>query len=363
MKLIIAAPNLDNRDRHRLEYELNRVLPGIKKRIQRYSPEDRLLRARVTQEGNENHVFHLTLSLQLPDHPIVIHKESTDIRSLVSEAESALRKELRRSKARIRKDHLVRRRTGVKRAYKEFASQIAELPSPEELASSNGDSESNPVFARLRPLLGPLYSFARESIMAAELAGELPNDYLSPDDLVDQALVNVADTATFKDGPEALERRLFRFVQNAIDKEIGSQNPENKRMIRLEDRAPSEDRWGISGPEVEEREYHQPFAALLMEDVLIDDHAVDPGHLLSDAEQHRLILKYLGNFHSKARAAFYLTRVEGFEPYEVAMIQNREEKNVREDISQCLEALRKGWSQVAEGLQKAEESGQQVRTA
>jgi DNA-directed RNA polymerase specialized sigma24 family protein len=356
MKLLIAAPNLDAREKKTLEYELNRALPGIKRRIERFSPKDRMLRARCAAErGLEPNLFHLTLSLQLPDHPIVVQKDGVDLRLLVGDAQSALCKELRRSAARIRKEHLARRRRGAKAAFADFTIQAA-TPLPIAIPVNGSSPETNPIFARVRPLLAPLHSFAREAIRTAELAGEIPRDYLSPDDLVDQAIIRVVDNANIQDGPEALERRLYRFVQNAIDEEIAAHNPDGRAMISIEQSAPEEDRWGIEGTEVEEREYHMPFAALVMEDVLVDEHAVDPEHSLSEAEQHRLILKFLGNFHSKARSAFYLNRVEGFEPFEIAMIQNRDEPTVLRDIAACVEALRQGWSQIANGMARAEDT-------
>lgn len=363
MRLIIAAPDLDNGGKKLLDYELNRILPGIKKRISRYSPNDRILRARLTSEGaaGELPIFHLTLSLQLPDHPIVVQKDGTEIRSLVQEAEKALRKELRRSTARIRKEHLARRRTGAKKAFTEFARESQTLPKPEigTLREKPETLEANPVFARLRPLLGPLYNFARDHINTAQVAGELPTDYLSPDDLVDQALLHVAENSDAFTNPDVLEKELYRYIQSVIDEESARHTPDSSPMISLEQGAPDEERWGITGPEVEEREYHQPFAALRMEDILIDDSAIDPEHQMSDVEQHRLILKFLADFPAKSRTAFYLNRVEGFEPFEIAMIQDRDEKEVESDISSCAKTLLERWEKHSKDSGEPKESEKQ----
>ena len=56
-------------------------------------------------------------------------------------------------------------------------------------------------------------------------------------------------------------------------------------------------------------------------------------------------MKFLGRFDPKARSAFFLNRVEGFEPFEIAMIQNREESEVLADISHCAEALSTKWTE------------------
>src|SRR5690606_3443784 len=143
---------------------------------------------------------------------------------------------------------------------------------------------------------------------------------------------------------EAFERKLYSWVDRLLAKETRRRHTGSESLLSLGQEAPAAEKVAsaLKGPEVEENEFHQPWSALRLEDILVDENADDPEKSLSDAEQRRLIMKYLGMFHSKARSAFYLNRIEGFEPYEIAMIQNRDEEKVREDIAKCVEALREG---------------------
>ncbi len=340
MKLILATPGLSSKERRKAQYHLDRFLPQLKRRLGRHHTGTLILRARLTKDGGSDlPVYHLTLSIRIPNHSVVVQKDGVDVSEVALEAEKAIKKELRRSVAKVRKDSLKRHRAVQKEAFKTFTEEVA--PRAAVLNGNAKEPDTSPVFARLRPILSSLYTHAREQIRVAEVAGEIREAYLQPEDLVDQAIIQVieggAETLT---DPEALEYRLFAHMTAIVEAESARYNPPELRKVSLEDSAPEDERWGMGGTEQEEREYYQPFSALLMEDVLADEHAHDPEVVLSDIEQHRLILKMISGFHAKARSAFFLNRVDGFDVYEIAMIQNRSEEKVENDIRACVEALR-----------------------
>ncbi len=362
MKLILATPGITTKERKTVEYHLNKILPSIKKRLGRHAPGVTIFRARLTSDGSvDRPMYHLTISFQLPDQTVVVHKDNHDLNSLMNSVESALKKELRRSVAKVRKDYLNRRRRSTQEMFQNFADDLVKSPGLSQAQSLNLEPESHPLFARMRPLMSSLYNFARDHIHAAQVAGELPADYLTPDDLVDQAILGALEAnGSVMADPKTLEQVLYRQIEMMLADEVSRHRPDDSEMISIEQGAPEDERWGINGTEMEEREYFQPFTALRMEDVLIDDHAEDPDHHMTDVEEHRIILKYLSNFPSKARSAFFLNRVEGFDVYEIAMIQNRSDDSVQQDINECVKALQEGWSKlhgtngVAHGAVKSE---------
>jgi DNA-directed RNA polymerase specialized sigma24 family protein len=330
-----------------VEGELQKVLPSFLRRLGGASPQHRILRATLASEPKtEGGVYALTLSLQLPDRAVVVQKKDKDLHLLVHHSVSAMKKELQRSLARLRKDHLKRKRRASKESFFRFSEEV--IASENEGAEGkpskkNGTaSSSDPVFARLKPLLGPLFNYAREQIRTAQLAGELGQGYLAPDDLVDQAMVSILDAGkTFLRDPEALEAKLFQKIDQLLAHEIAQQNPGAQSPLNL-DEAASGHSTGHQDPEIEEREFYQPFQALRVEDVLIDETSPDPVNILSDIEEYGMILSHLSQFPRKARSAFFLNRFEGFDTYEVAMIQGRTEDEVHGDIQQCVQALKKG---------------------
>lgn len=352
MKLLVASHGAEVHERKTVETELHKALPSFLRRLGGSSPQHRILRATLASEPkSEGGIYALTLSLQLPDRAVVVQKKDKDLHLLVHHSVSAMKKELQRSLARLRKDHLKRKRRATKESFFRFSEElVANEPEGAEGKPSKPGvkaSDDNPVFARLKPLLGPLFNYAREQIRTAQLAGELGQGYLAPDDLVDQVMVSIieSDRAVLRD-PEALEAKLFRKIDQLLAHEIAQQHPGAAAPLNI-DAAAAGDTSGNQDPEIEEREFYQPFQALRMEDVLIDETAPDPKSILSDLEEYGLILKHLSQFQRKARSAFFLNRFEGFDIYEVAMIQGRSEEEVQSDIQQCAHALKQGLGSIA----------------
>jgi DNA-directed RNA polymerase specialized sigma24 family protein/ribosome-associated translation inhibitor RaiA len=345
MKLLLTAQGVSHKDRNILTHELEKQIPSLVRRLGTTLPVEPILRAKLSVTGSADFpTYILTLSVRLPDHTAVVQKSDSDVRAVVGLAVTSLKKETRRVKARIRKDHLTKRRHGQREGFASFTQRV-----PEAVASATPPAD-NPIFDRLRPLLGPVYNYARELIRSAVLAGEIPSNYLSPNDLVDGAVVALAeDAASALRDPSRLEAMLYAHIEEAVASEAAQHQPNHQAMLSLDDSVPDDVNAGVGDPEKDEAEYYQPFQALRMEDVLIDEHAQDPEHHLSDLEEHKVILKFLAHHPAKARGAFFLNRMEGFEPFEIAMIQDRDEQAVRADIDTCIHTLQEGWNRLIAG--------------
>ncbi|MEQ8821922.1 MAG: hypothetical protein RLY93_16935 [Sumerlaeia bacterium] len=340
MKVIVSVHGADRKVRHQLKFQLEEGAEQLRKKIGNKAPADQLtLRSHLSPV---NHHYHLTLSLHLPDHPLVVQRDGADIEELVRDSLNALSRELSRSLARIRKDHLRKRRSGHRSAFEQFGAEMTGLSPAQPLTPETVPADR--MFARLRPLLDPMYAHSARIIESAQLAGELPGDYLEPTDLVDQVVVDVINRSapgSLPSDPERLEAYLFRELDALLAREVESQQgPDARGSISLEASVPREQRQWDSTPEREEGEYFMPFEALRMEDILIDEHAEDPELKLTHLDDHREILRTLSVHSPKARSAFFLNRVEGFEAHEIANIQDRSETEVLNDIQLCVDTLR-----------------------
>lgn len=344
MKLIVATPNIETPMRRKLEHRLKKALPAIERRVDGRGPREAVLRARLTSEGPR---FHLTLSMRLPGHPVVVAREGLDLVDVIADSQTAFKRELSRLLDETRRAH--------KRPDAKLLKKGAEaLPPPavkkarrspllkgKALAALPEDE-----FERLRPILAPVYLHARRALRAAVMAGELPPGYLEANDLVDQAMLDLVEAHVQAD-KKTMMRALYAEVDMLLAREVKFHHPGGQDTVSLEAAADSAHRRRSRAvPDGEALEDVVPHEALRMEDVLVDEHAADPSAILSRHEEYRLILKYLGRFPSKARTAFFLHRIEGFEPYEIAMIQNRPEEAVKRDVADCLATLRTGWKQL-----------------
>ena len=349
MNLLLSTPGLDSKVHKAVERHLHHVMPHIKKRLGRHDDTPRTLRARLTTDNkfSSANLYHLTLSIQLPDHPVVVHKTGTDLHALIADGEVAIKKELRRSVAKLRAEYLQRKRMIERRNFRDFAEDLYDEPSLSQSAdnppSVANQLEAHPLFARLRPILGHLHNYAQEHLNSTVAAGELPENALDADDLVDQAILSMMESdKNLMTDPVILERALFQEIDVILEKEIKASA--ERPTISLEERAPFQEQWGTSAPEVEESEFNRPYEALKMEDILVDEDLSHEANPLTEKEEYRMILKNLGGFHKKARSAFFLNKIEGFELFEIAMIQNRKETEVQEDIVKCVQHLKESWA-------------------
>lgn len=346
MKLIVATPNIETPMRRKLEYRLRRSLPAIEKRVEGRGPRETVLRARLTSEGPR---FHLTLSMRLPGHPVVVAREGIDLVDVISDSQFAFKRELSRLLGEGRSHHKRREGKAMKKAMDSLPPPAMKAPRKATLMNGNGKTPlpiPEDEFERLRPILAPVYLHARRALRAAVMVGELPAGYLEADELVDQAMIDLIEAHAHGD-KKAMMRALYAEVDMLLAREITAHNPGGQQVVSLESGADSAHRRRTRAvPDGEALEDVVPQEALRMEDVLADDHAADPSAIMSRHEEYRLILKYLGRFPSKARTAFFLHRIEGFEPYEIAMIQNRPESAVTRDVADCLTTLRNGWKQL-----------------
>lgn len=345
MKLIVATPNIESPMRRKLETRLKKALPSIEKRVDGRGPRDAVLRARLTSEGPR---FHLTLSMRLPGHPVVVAREGVDLVDVIADSQTAFKHELSRTLSEGRAHHKRSEGKAMKKAMDSLPPAATKAPPKRKATRLNGTAAALPSdeFERLRPILAPVYLHARRALRAAVMAGELPAGYLEPNDLVDQAMIDLIEAHTQAD-KKTMMRALYSEVDLLLAREITAHNPGGQQAVSLESGADSAHRRRTRAlPDGEALEDVMPHEALRMEDVLVDDHASDPSTIMSRHEEYRLILKYLGRFPSKARTAFFLHRIEGFEPYEIAMIQNRPEAAVKRDVADCLTTLRNGWNQL-----------------
>lgn len=359
MKLLLSTPGIDSKTNKSVERHLHHIMPHISKRLGRHDNDSRMLRVKITvdSKATDRPVYHLTISIQLPEHPVVVYKSGYDVHTVVAEGETAIKKELRRSVAKLRAEYLLRKRQSERHQFVSFSDEIAdETPLKHSVKSATLENvEAHPLFARLRPILGHLHNFAQEHLRSAVVSGDLPENYLAPDDLVDQAILAMMESdKNLMNDPVLLERSLFQQIDLILDQEI-KQAKENP-IISLEERAPHQENWGVQAAEFEDNEYQKPYEALKMEDILVDEDLPIGNHDLSEKEEHRLILKNLAGFHSKARSAFFLSKIEGFELFEIAMMQNRSEEAVQEDIIKCVGYLKNSWSELHKKFAERQEA-------
>ncbi len=343
MQIILNAPGIHPRAKEVVEQELEEFLPRLKQLLFRFRPEEKRLRVHLAQRKNQD--YRLALSLRMPGKSLIVERTGHNLVTLVNEAKQALLEQIKHQAAVVRKEHLRSKRMQQSQAVKE-AVGAPSLWSQEEGVD---DEEMRERFiARLGLVLQDLYSHVRRLILSAQLAGDLPVNHLRPGEVVDDVLVRAYDLFLSQPEGEFSHATLYRLSDEIVRDEINNYKEGKEKGISLEEKVdPEDDPWEVSDLGEEVLTFYQPEEVLVYADVMPDGHLPDPAKALDEKEQMREIFRALSKERSEARSAFFLHRIEGFETYEIAWMQDRSEEEVEEDISRCEEILKEAFSSKA----------------
>lgn len=335
MQIILNAPGIHNRTKEGVEKELEEFLPRLKQVLFRFRPEEKSLRVQLVQQKDQ--AYRLTLSLRMPGKNLIVERTGHTLMSVVTEAKQALLEQIKVQSAIARKEHLraksVQQRQAIEEAVGGASAWTGDSADEEEMRDR--------LISRLGLVLQELYSHVRRLIRFAQLAGDIPANHLRPGEVVDDVLVRGYELFRSRPEEEFSHATLYRLADEIIRDEISNYRNTEESGVSLDEKVGSLDpRWEVSDLGEEVLAFHQAEEVLLYVDVMPDAYLPDPAQALDEKEQMTEIFKALSKARAPARSAFLLERMEGFEPYEIAWMQERSEEEVVGDIRRCEEMLR-----------------------
>jgi DNA-directed RNA polymerase specialized sigma24 family protein len=339
MQIILNAPGIHNRTKEGVERELEEFLPRLKQVLFRFRPEEKKLRVQLFQQKDQ--AYRLTLSVRMPGKNLIVERSGHTLMSVVTEAKQALLEQIKVQSAIMRKEHLRAKSAQQSQAIREAvggaSAWTGEAADEEEMRER--------FISRLGLVLQELYSHVRRLIRFAQLAGDIPGNHLRPGEVVDDILVRGYELYRSRPEEEFSHATMYRLADEIIRDEISNYKDREESRVSLDEKVTSRDpRWEVNDLGEESLAYHQAEAALLYADVMPDAHIPDPAQALDEKEQMTLIFQCLSKASPLARSAFLLERMEGFEPYEIAWMQDRSEEAVVEDLRRCEELLKEALS-------------------
>jgi len=341
MQIILNAPGIHPHTKEAVENALTEMMPRLKRLLFQFRPEEKTLRAHLaTQKNNE---FRLTLSVRMPGKNIMVEKTGQNLIPLVTEIKQSMLEQIKAQTSLIRKDRLRKKRT-------QSGEAIQEAVAPPMLTSA-GDADQEELrdrfTARLKLVLQELYGHVTRLIRLAQLAGDLPPGYLKPSDVVDDVILRAYERVRSQPGEEISPAVLYRIAEVILAEEIRNCQ-DSLNNVSMEAKPPERARsWDVDDQREDTLEFYPPEEVLLYADIMPDVHVPDPVRVLGDEEQMRDISICLSQLAPEARSSFLLHRVEGFEIFEIALMQDRGEEEIARDIQQCEEHLIKtssSWS-------------------
>lgn len=235
--------------------------------------------------------------------------------------------ELKRHREQVRKDHVFKRKT---RSHDAISATGPQPPANRQ--------QRKDFFDILRPLLPQLQERARHEIRLLTAEGLLHRRELSVSDLLDETIRQAWER--FEDRPRKvpIEKWLSDMLDDVLEQWIKQQpHPHDEFDEEIRENRPAE------ANQVDDQEW---WAWLLGYDDTTTLDELIPGFdgnetwdQLDVAEQRQHIWELVNALPERQRQAFTLFAVDGLAPFEIAMIQDRSESEVKADIEAARHTL------------------------
>jgi len=334
MQIILNAPGIHPRTKEAVEKELAEVVPRLKRILFQFRPEEKTLRAHLAEQKNNE--YRLTLSLRMPGKDIMVERTGHGLIPLITESKQSLLEQIKVQTSVIRKERLRQRNTQQADAVRE----AVEIPTILSAAEADEEVLRDRFTTRLRFVLQDLHSHVSRMIRVSQLAGDLQPDYLKPSEVVDDVILRAYERIRKRPSEEISPMVLYQIAEAILRDEIQSCQNDRENVISIQDSVPTHSpHWEVNDLNDEILEFYQPEEVLRYADVMPDIQVPDPIRVLDEEEQMRDISLCLSRAAPPMRSAFLLNRVEGFDVFEIALMQGREEKEIADDIRKCEELL------------------------
>jgi RNA polymerase sigma factor (sigma-70 family) len=299
-----------------------------------YAPE--LQDVRVTfachQQNPQRVWYDIHAVIGLPTGTLVAKSHDKQPRAAVDKVVDRLAAEIIRHKERLRKDYVFKRKTRPRADLSAAGPQTSRQPTVED----------RQLFTRLiRPLLPVLKDHIRRELKVLEIEEVLHRNELTVADLTDEVLTRAWERFADRPQNESLEKWLIDILHDTLEDLIKQEpRPHEALEEEVDETLPSE------VPQVDEQEwwswllgYEDPlqledYVARLKDSELLE-------HVEAEDELQNILSLVSELLPPLQRQAFILNVLDGFEPFEIAMIQNRPESAVLDDIETAKLVLRK----------------------
>jgi DNA-directed RNA polymerase specialized sigma24 family protein/ribosome-associated translation inhibitor RaiA len=326
MKLHMVLHGCDESMKARLESYWSKKLPRLEKLLVPYRPDLQDVRLTVHrhEQGPQRAWYEGRAVVHLPTGTLVAEANEKDPRAVVDRLADTLAREIKRHKERIRKDYVFKR--------KERARADLSAAGP-LLERDRAVGRREDFIQLLRPLLAFLREHVRRELRILELEGVLHRNEVSVADVLDEVLSRAWER--FADRPKhlALDLWLTDLLHEVLETWV---KQEPRPHASLAEQAPEE---GAGEPEW--------WAALLgydgsftLEDLLPGSEGTEAWDELAAEEQRRQLLALVAELPTPQRQAFLLSALEDYDPAEIAMLQDRPERDVKADIEAARQALK-----------------------
>ena len=300
-------------------------------RVSRGLRGDTLVLRGVVEQVPAHKQFRVSITFEVPQKTLAAKEEAHDPEAATRGAFQKIEKQLDAYKSSIRGEHwwkrverrreLERRKTGTKR--------IGPVEDPQWF------------FPLVEPHIGALRNVAGRVLRYVEARGDLPQNALELDDVVDAALVRAYDKFATEPVPENIRSRLIRFALDEIKAAVKRFKTERERTVHIEEDIPETsptEEVSTLGDEI--LDFYQPDEDLKVEDVVPDIQMPAPDEIAETEELRRCVRDALSELPRDERRALTLRYIVGLRGNELANSLRKPEEEVRRLLDSAQTRLR-----------------------
>lgn len=304
----------------------------------------------VALARNRNDGWVASMQMHLPGRKIVaMHGQGADPDGAVKDGARKIAREVKRHFAKLHAQDQFKRKSRRERL-RELKASIAAMP---EAARREAEDTLGALADRLRKLVERELAYLRA-------VGDLPAEYPTVEDVVDEALA--ATTAAWSSGrsSEQAWQALLRNAFRAIDREVAASRQFGE-AVSLDERVTA-DAMDQAEAMVEEAfyEYYQPDDVVTVADMLPDeavDVAAAAGELEGATERagsRAYAWQLLKDLPTAWRRAFLLAKVEGMGAASIAAVLEVEERTAAGWLEQARAYLATRMREAGIGAEQAD---------
>jgi DNA-directed RNA polymerase specialized sigma24 family protein/ribosome-associated translation inhibitor RaiA len=314
-----------------LEKEIQHHLEKLQKRLQVFRPE--LIHVKGTLEQNSSREgANISLNLRLPSGQMMAQRAGDTPSAAVKSGFDDLLLQLQKHKDILRSSHRWPRWRGGM-----VKNPISQVPFEDTIAAVPASTvTSEDVRSYINVNLRRLESFVARELLFRESAGDIPLNFLSKDEIVDEVIAQALTDGMDKPDLLALEPWLYRLAIRAM-MDLTMTDYEYEAGVHLGDSA-----WkpNVRASDEALLQYHQPDESLTGENVVADRRISTPEEIAYSDEMITLVQAALRNARPVDREAFVLYAIEGFSIEEISSITDRTSQEVHSSIVNGRERLR-----------------------
>jgi ribosomal subunit interface protein len=306
--------------------------PRLQKLLTHYRSDLQDVRMTVYhhQQNPQQSWYELRAVIHLPTGLLAAEANDGDPQAALDRVVDTLDTEIQRHKEQVRHDYVFKRK----------ARQRADLSAAGPLLQRDVEAGRREDFFRLlRPLLGFLRHHARRELRILERNGTFHRGEVTVADLLDGVLTRAWQRFAGRPRKSSLELWLTDLLHETLEGWIKQEPRPHASLTEKADRVlPNE------VPQVDDQEWWTSLLGydetLTLEDLIPDAHASPDWDQLDVEEQKDQVLSWLGELPTSQRQAFVLHAPEDYDPSEIAMLQDRPEREVRADIDAARQTLK-----------------------